>query len=73
MVKPAERPDGEEHHAEDGVLRAGGRLMHDRYFVPVEAPAEANGPWQLDPVLATLPAGRAFRPLAESRCPLARR
>ena len=59
-------------YAEDGWLRADGRLMHDLFLVQVKTPAESHGAWDVYKVLATVPAEQAFRPLTESRCPLAR-
>ena len=59
-------------YAEDGWLRVDGRLMHDLHLVQVKTPAESKGPWDVYKVLATVPAEQAFRPLSESKCPLAR-
>lgn len=59
-------------YADDGWLRVDGRLMHDLYLVQVKAPDESKEPWDTYKVLATIPAEQAFRPLSESKCPLAR-
>ncbi len=59
-------------YAEDGWLRVDGRLMHDLYLVQVKAPAESKRPWDYYKVLSAVPADQAFRPLSESKCPLAR-
>jgi branched-chain amino acid transport system substrate-binding protein len=58
--------------AAGGTVRADGRLMHDVYLVQVKTPTESKGPWDYYKILATIPADQAFRPLAESDCPLVR-
>jgi branched-chain amino acid transport system substrate-binding protein len=40
------------------------------YFAQVKTPAESKGPWDYYKLLATIPGGQAFRPLAEGGCPL---
>jgi branched-chain amino acid transport system substrate-binding protein len=59
--------------ARNGHVRADGRLVHDMYFVQVKTPAESKGPWDYYKVLGTIPGEEAFRPVAESGCPLVRR
>ena len=59
-------------YAEDGWLRVDGRLMHDLYLVQVKTPAESKRAWDYYKILSTVPADQAFRPLADSKCPLAR-
>src|SRR6201996_7493317 len=53
-----------------GTIRKDGRMAHDMLLVQVKTPAESKYPWDYYKVLATLPADQAFRPLAESECPL---
>jgi branched-chain amino acid transport system substrate-binding protein len=36
----------------------------------VKKPSESKGPWDYYKLKATIPAEQAFRPLAESACPL---
>lgn len=55
----------------NGVLRADGRMVHDMYLVQVKTPAESKGEWDLVKIVATIPGDKAFRPLAEAKCPLA--
>jgi len=55
-----------------GSIRADGRKIHPAYLVEVKKPAESRGPWDYYKVVATIPAGEAFRPVAEGGCPLAR-
>jgi branched-chain amino acid transport system substrate-binding protein len=56
-----------------GVVRADGRKIHPAYLVEVKKPAESKGPWDLYKIRATIPADQAFRPLAESDCPLVKK
>ncbi|WP_375776343.1 ABC transporter substrate-binding protein [Bradyrhizobium sp. ma5] len=53
-----------------GSVRADGRMIHDMYLVEVKKPSESKAPWDYYKVLATIPAAEAFKPLAESECPL---
>jgi Periplasmic binding protein len=54
----------------DGTIRADQRMVHDMYLVQVKTPAESKGPWDLVKLVTTVPPEEAFRPLAESKCPL---
>jgi branched-chain amino acid transport system substrate-binding protein len=56
-----------------GTIRADGRKMHDVYLYEVKKPAESKGPWDYYKLRATIPANEAFRPLAQSECPLVKR
>lgn len=58
------------HHG--GVVRRDGRLVYDQFLMQVKTPAESTGPWDLYKVLARVPGAEAFRPLAQSECPLAK-
>lgn len=57
------------HH---GELRADGQMVHDMYLVQVKSPAESQGPWDLYKVVRTIPGERAFQPLHEGSCRIAR-
>ena len=57
----------------DGHIRSDGVMEHDMYLVRVKTPAESKGPWDLYTVLRTIPGDKAFQPLAESTCPLAKK
>ena len=54
----------------NGKLMKNGRMTHDVYLVEVKTPEESTGAWDYEKVIATVPADKAFRPLAESACPL---
>lgn len=56
-----------------GSIRADGRKMHDMFLFEVKKPAESKGPWDYYKQVAVLPAEQAFRPLAESECPLVKK
>ena len=54
----------------NGSIHADGRMMRDMYLLQAKKPSESKGEWDLMKVVATIPAEQAFRPLAESECPL---
>lgn len=56
-----------------GRIREDGRVIRDLYLMQVKTPAESRGEWDLAKVTATIPGDQAFRPLAESECPLVQR
>ena len=51
-------------------IREDGRVMRPMFLLQVKTPAESKGEWDLARVIGTVPAEKAFRPLAESKCPL---
>jgi branched-chain amino acid transport system substrate-binding protein len=53
-------------------IREDGRVMRDMYLYKVKAPDQSRYPWDYYELAATIPAGQAFRPLAEGGCPLVR-
>lgn len=54
----------------EGEVRADGRKIHDMYLFKVKAPDASTGPWDYYELVATIPADKAFRPLADGGCPL---
>jgi branched-chain amino acid transport system substrate-binding protein len=56
-----------------GIIRADGRKIHDMYLFEVKKPVESKSPWDTYKLRAIIPAADAFRPLAESECPLVNR
>jgi branched-chain amino acid transport system substrate-binding protein len=56
-----------------GSIRADGRKIHPAYLFEVKTPAESKAPWDYYKLVATIPADEAFRPLAESECPLVKK
>lgn len=57
-------------YATNGRIRADGRMVHDMYLYEVKKPSEAKYPWDYYKLVATIPADKAFQPLATSTCPL---
>src|SRR5262249_19307399 len=70
MAKMRELPVND-FYVKNGHVRADGRLVHDMYFAQVKKPSESREPWDYYNVLRVIPGDQAFRPLAESGCPLA--
>ena len=56
-----------------GSVRADGRKIHPAYLFEVKKPEESKGPWDYYKLIATIPADEAFRPLADSECPLVKK
>jgi branched-chain amino acid transport system substrate-binding protein len=56
-----------------GTIRADGRKIHPAYLFEVKKPSESKYPWDYYKLLATIPAEEAFRPLAQSECPLVKK
>ena len=54
----------------DGHVRADGKMVFDRYLMRIKRPEDSHGPWDLLEVTSKIPAAEAFRPLADSACPL---
>ncbi|RJG02958.1 ABC transporter substrate-binding protein [Noviherbaspirillum sedimenti] len=59
--------------AKNAYIREDGRMVHDMYLVKVKSPAESKYAWDYYKVVATIPGDKAFRPLAESACPLVKK
>lgn len=54
----------------DVAIRADGRTIHNMYLFQVKKPAESKYPWDYYTLVSTVPADKAFRPMAEGGCPL---
>ncbi|MBX9635877.1 MAG: ABC transporter substrate-binding protein [Magnetospirillum sp.] len=59
--------------AKNGKVRADGRMVHDMYLAQVKKPSESKGPWDYYNILRTIPGDEAFKPLADSTCPLVKK
>ena len=57
-------------YSHDGRVREDGRLIKDMFLAQVKTSKESTGEWDLYKILATVPGDKAFRPVAESECPL---
>ncbi|HEV3492445.1 MAG TPA: ABC transporter substrate-binding protein [Reyranella sp.] len=53
----------------NGKLREDGRLVRDMYLFQVKSPEESKGKDDIYKLIATVPGDKAFRPLAEGKCP----
>ncbi len=53
------------------TVRVDGRVVHDMYLVEVKKSEQSKKPFDYYKVASTIPAGRAFRPLADGNCSLA--
>ncbi len=56
-----------------GVIREDGRVIHPAYLFQVKSPSESKYPWDYYKLIATIPGDEAFRPLAQSECPLVKK
>ena len=56
-----------------GSIRADGRVIHPVYLFEVKTPAESKYAWDYFKLVSTIPADEAFRPLAQSECPLVKK
>jgi branched-chain amino acid transport system substrate-binding protein len=72
LAKMRETPV-EDMFSRNGKLLPNGRMIHDMYLVEVKAPADSKKPWDYYKIISTIPAEKAFRPLAESACPLTKK
>ncbi len=57
----------------NGTLRADGRVIRDMHLFEVKTPAESKAPWDYYKFVRTIPGDKAFRPLAESDCPIVKK
>jgi branched-chain amino acid transport system substrate-binding protein len=53
-----------------GSVRQDGRKIHDMYLFKVKTPDQSKGAWDYYELVATIPADKAFRPLADGGCEL---
>lgn len=72
MAKMKEMPIND-FFTTNGRIRPDGRMIHDMYVYEVKKPSESKYPWDYYKLVATIPAQEAFRPLAESTCPLVKK
>ncbi|HEY0636009.1 MAG TPA: ABC transporter substrate-binding protein [Pseudonocardiaceae bacterium] len=71
IVGQLEGHEFEDVFARNGKIRAEDhRMVHDAYLAEVKPASEAEGEWDYEKILRTIPADEAFRPVAESGCTL---
>ena len=56
--------------AQNGRIRADGRMVHDMYLVQVKSPQESKYPWDYYKILRVVPGDEAFRSMDQGNCPL---
>ncbi len=56
-----------------GQVRIDGRKIHPMYLYEVKSPAESKGAWDYYKLVREIPMEEAFKPLAESECPLVKK
>ena len=69
MAKMRELPI-EDVFVHGGKLREDGRVIRDMYLAKVKTPAQSKEPWDYLEIVKTVKGDDAFRPVAESKCPL---
>lgn len=57
---------------QNGKIEANGLMSHDMYLAKVKAPDESTGEWDLLDIVSTIPADKAYIPISESACSLAK-
>jgi len=57
-------------YTKNAKIREDGRLLRAMYLLEVKEPSQSKGKWDYFKVVDTLPDGIAFKPAAESACPL---
>lgn len=62
----------EDTFVRNGVLRADGRVVKDVWLGRIKTASESKGEWDYVELLQAVPGSQAFRPVADSRCPLLR-
>jgi branched-chain amino acid transport system substrate-binding protein len=60
----------EDAFAQHAKLLPNGRLIHDMYLLETKEPNESKYPWHYYKIVKVIPGEAAFRPIAESQCPL---
>ena len=60
----------EDFFSQNGHVREDGRMVHDLYLAQVKTPEESKGPWDYYKIIGTIPGDKAFRPMADGKCPL---
>jgi len=71
MTKMKEMPTDDQAFGK-GRLREDGRKIHDMHLFEVKAPEQSNKPWDYYKYLRTVEGDKAFRPLVQGKCALAK-
>lgn len=73
VIKQLKSMKLEDAFARNGRIREDGRMVHDIYQVRVKKPEESTDPSDILKVMQTIKGDDAFKPLAESTCPLVKK
>jgi branched-chain amino acid transport system substrate-binding protein len=73
VVKKMKETPINDFFAKNGQIREDGRMVHDMYLAQVKTPEESKYAWDYLKILKVIPGPEAFRPLAESECPLVKK
>ena len=57
---------------DNGAIRVDGRVMRDLYLYQVKKPSESKSDWDVYKLVRRIPADKAFRPLDQGGCSLAK-
>src|SRR5262249_45751284 len=60
-------------YARHATLREDNLLTHDVLLAQVKSPDESKRPWDYYRIIDTIPGEKAFRPIADSTCPLVKK
>ena len=52
-----------------GSVRPDGRVLHPMYLFEVKSPAESKGKDDIYKLISTVPGDKAYRPMADGKCP----
>lgn len=72
MAKMRELPIND-FMTKNGKLREDGRVIRDMYLFEVKKPEESKAPWDYYKMIRKISGDKAFRPLADSPCPLVKK
>ncbi len=69
VVKKLEGKEVNDFFLRNGKIRAEDhRVVHDAYLAQVKPKAEVTEDWDYEKIVKTIPAAKAFKPVAESTC-----
>lgn len=70
MKKMRETPIND-FFAQNGKIRADGRMVHDMLLARVKSPAESKYPWDYYTIKAVIPGEQAFQDMSKGKCVIA--
>lgn len=73
VIAQMKRTKIDDLYARNAYIRDDNLLIHDLFLFRVKSPGESHRDWDDYRLLATIPGNEAFRPLADSQCPMVKR